>query len=331
MFGIEAVEIVLFLKQLGLAVVGASGLWGFIMLKKASYAKDRENAEVFRNLAERLLTPLGIGALVAILAWITLFFIDVTLVSGHEGIVIEPTKQAIAESTVVTGTLFMLLAVTSVIGFGMYRKNKEKFLEKLSTFYLAQLIIAAALTVPVWSSILNKEQLFFIGHSVHSILTIGTVIVLDFTFFFSESVDKIRKHLYLFLPNMSKAIWIGLGIEFLSVSLIFSDALLLTPKFFFMQTVIGIIILNGAFLAGPMNKKLISSVKGNKVEKLSRGWVRIEGVSGVISISSWGTITFLDFLKGLTASYSQMALFYAGVLVFIYVCYAMLERVRPRL
>lgn len=331
MFGIEVVEVVLFFKQLGLAVVGASALWGFVLRVESRRAKDTEKKEVFAVLSEKLLLPLGLGAIVAILAWLSLIFFDAALVSAHEGIVIDPVDYGATPISRTSNIFFILLAAISAIGFGLYKFNKEKFKKWAGKFYLAELATAAILIVPVWTGEFEKEQIFFIGHNMHSIITIGTVIVLDFLFFASESVDRIKRHLYPFLPNISKAIWIGLGIEFLGVSLIFSEALDLTPKFFFMQTIVGIIIINGAFLAGPMNKKLISSVSGGVVRGLSKKWVRIEGIAGVISISSWGTITFLDSIRGLTASYWQMAMFYAGVLIFSYALYQIIERRLPRL
>jgi len=331
MFGIEIVEIALFFKQLGLAVAGASALWGLILTIKSSRTKDDEKKEVFAELAEKLLLPLGLGAIVAILAWISLFFIDAALVSAHEGIVINPGDYGATPTSGIANILFILLAVISALGFGIHKFNKERFNKWIGKFYIAELAVVAVLIVPVWTGGLVGEQFFFIGHNIHSIITIGTVIILDFLFFASESVDRIKKHFYPFLPNISKAIWIGLGIEFLSVSLVFNEALDLTPKFFFMQTLIGIIIINGAFLAGPMNKKLISSVSGGSVGELSKRWVRIEGIAGVISISSWGTITFLDFLGGLTASYWQLAVFYTGILILTYASYQIIERRRPRL
>lgn len=332
MLDIAPVELGLFFKQLGLSVAGASALWGLWMSFVSKRSFDKEKSKVFAELSKSLLLPLGIGVLVAMLGWTYLLFLEPISIFAHEGVVIESADHNNVDISGITAVFFGLLALVSVAGFRIYRSDKEKFKKNIRKFYGAQLVIASVLvSFPVWRGSFDAQQIFLIGHNFHSILTIGTVIVLDFIFFASESLERIKKHLYPFLPNVSKVIWVGLGIEFTSVFLIFGEALALTPKFFFAQTIIAILIINGAFLAGPMSKKLIASVSGSKVKNLSKGWVRAEGVAGVISISSWGTVTFIDFLKDVTAPYWQLAVFYIGLLIVVYGIYMLIEKTRPRL
>lgn len=332
MFNIQAIEILLFFKQLGLAVVGASAFWGLILLRGARRAENEEKREVCLHLSQKVLTPLGISAIIAIVAWIAIFFVNPIASVAHEGVVLDQSGYENAQGYGFINILFFLLAVVSAVGFGWYKKNKDKFNARVKKFYTTEFVLAAILlSVPVWTGSFGTEQLFFLGHSLHSIFTIGTVLVLDFIFFSSESSPRIKRQLYPLLPTVSKVIWVGLGIEFASVLFVLDEALMLTPKFFFMQTVIAILIINGAFLAGPINRKLIESVSGDGVKELSRGWTKAAGVAGVISISSWGTITFLDFIKNVTAAYWQLALVYVGAILLAYVAYQVVERSRPRL
>jgi hypothetical protein len=331
MLGIEAIEAALFFKQVGLAVAGASAMWGMVLKIKSDGAGGKEKKDTFRELSELLLIPLSVGVAVAIVAWAAVLLINVPIVAGHEGIVVEVSGEDEIDISGITTALFTLLALTSLIGFAFYKSGKDKFKKVLKEFYAIEFAILALLvSFPVWTGGFGKEQLFLIGHNAHSILTIGTVIALDFIFFASESVNRIKRHLYPFLPNISKVIWVGLGIEFVSVSFIFSGALELTPRFFFIQTIIGIIIVNGAFLAGPVNRKLVSSVKGNKAVSLSKNWETVVGVSGAISITSWTAVTFIDFLKNVTATYWELATLYIGLLIIFYLSYQLVEKYKPR-
>lgn len=332
MLDIQLIELLSFFRHIGLAVVAASAFWGLILLRGARRTEDLEKKEVCSHLSQKILVPLGSGAAVSIAAWILTFLINPVVTTAHGGVDLNTQAYEPIVGFGAISFLFFLLAVVSVVGFRWYRKNREKFERRIRGFYLSELVIASILiSVPTWTGNFGTEQLFLLGHSFHSILTVGTVIVLDFIFFATESVARIKRQLYPLLPTVSKVIWIGLGIGFLSEFLIFSESLVLTPKFFFMQTVIAILIMNGAFLAGPMNRKLMESVKGGNVRKLSPKWIKIEGFAGVISISSWGTITFLDFLKGLTVSYGHLAVFYIGLLIVVYGIYVLIEKTRPRL
>ena len=332
MFNIELIELLSFAKQLGLAVAGAGAFWGLVLLRGARKTEDSEKKEVCLYLSRKVPIPLGSGVVVSVIAWIFTFLVTPSATVAHEGITIDTQAYEPLVGFGAISFLFFALTIVSIVGFRWYRKDREKFERRIKGFYLSELaIVSVLISIPAWTGSFGVEQLFLFGHSFHSILTVGTVIVLDFIFFTSESVARIKRQLYPLLPTVSKVIWIGLGIEFLSVLLIFEEAIMLTPMFFFIQTVIAIIIINGAFLSGPMNKKLIESVKGGDVRKLSPKWIKIEGVVGVISISSWTTITFLDFLKGLTASYWQFMTFYIGVLIFAYISYRIIEKTRPRL
>jgi len=331
MFDIQAVEILLFFKQLGLAVVGASAFWGLILLRGAKRATGAEQKEVCLHLSQKILVPLGVSTIIAIIAWVAIFFVSPADSIAHEGIVLDQSGYENAQGYGFVSILFSLLAVVSAVGFGWYKKNRDKFSARAKKFYTVELTLAAMLlSVPVWTGSLGGEQIFFLGHSLHSIFTIGTVLVLDFIFFSSESSPKIKRQLYPLLPTVSKVIWIGLGVEFSSVLFILDEALMLTPKFFFMQTVIVILIINGAFLAGPINSKLIDSVSGEKNKELSGRWAKAAGVAGVISISSWGTITFLDFIKTVTAEYWELAVVYVCLILFVYITYQVVERLRPK-
>ena len=123
-------------------------------------------------------------------------------------------------------------------------------------------------------------------------------------------------------------IWLGLGIDFLSVALVFPEALQLTPKFFFMQTVIGILIVNGILLAGPVARQLQTSLREAGV--FTKRWKLTGDVAGVISLSSWSAITFVDFFHNLTLEYYQFLGLYAALIVALFCAHALWETFHRR-
>ena len=180
----------------------------------------------------------------------------------------------------------------------------------LGWFYIVSvLFVVVLISFPVWSGEFSLNQWFFIGHSLHSIFTVGTVLVLDFLLLMAGTSTHLKQHIFPWFGTMSKVIWVGLGIDFLSVALIFGQALTLTPKFFFMQTVLGILTINGVLLSGPITRRLLSSI-GKGAQALTKRWARIADISGIVSISSWLTITFFDSFTYLTLNYLPFVCFY---------------------
>ncbi len=337
-FGIELIEIVFLSKQIGLAVLGASSLWGMVLLHRSKKAKSGEEAESFRWTAHNLLIPFAGGLGLTVFTWIVSIIVFPFSLFAHEGITIIPSEEQIINAFHMTSPFYILLLLMAIVVAIYYSVAREKFMRHLhivfaSFFFLITIftIVSFLISFPAWTGQFDNDQLFFIGHSFHSIFTLGTVLVLDFTMLSMKSLPRIQRYMYPFLPNISKVIWVGLAIDFLSVWLVFDKAFLLTPKFYFMQTVVAILIMNGAFLSGPMTQKLISFVKPDRIEPLMGRWKTIAGFSGVISITSWLTITIFDYLKGITLSYGEMLLVYVAMLSIAYVVYQITDRVTDNL
>ena len=240
-FGAEPIEVVLFLKQIGLAVVGASALWGFVFLIVRERINHEKRCLVLQWISERLLIPLLIGTALAALS--SFAFSLMARAYAHEGVALAPTMDAIYRAFDIFSPLSLVWVVVTIGGFILLKSRPLVFHRNLKIFYVTQFILVSILiSFPAWTGSFGKLQWFFIGHGFHSIFTVGTVIVLDFLFLISKSSPILKQHIYPLFFTMSKVIWIGLGIEFLSGLLVYSEAFALTPKFFFMQTLIGIII-----------------------------------------------------------------------------------------
>jgi hypothetical protein len=322
MFGIELQELFLFGKQLGLSLLGAAGLWGFVFTKISKHHQKKEVCIAYEWTGTRLLFPLVAGAAITIISWI---LISILPAYAHEGIVLVPTQEHIALGMQVAMPAMVLWGIVLASALGLYTLKPQLFQKEIEWFYLSQLVFAVFLMLLfAWQGAVDKAQFFFWGHSVHSILTIGTVLVLDFLFLISKSSRLLQQHVYPLFPTLSKVIWIGLGIDFLSVALVFSQAIELTPKFFFMQTVIGILIINGTLLAGPITRKLIASVQKQGVA-MQGAWKRAADIAGVVSIASWGSNTFVDFFENLTLTYPQLLATYIGIIILLFIGHLVFE------
>ena len=312
MFGITFLELVLFAQQFGLALAGAASLWGFIFVLKGLRNQHGGTCVTFDWLARRLLYLLYAGAGIAILSWLVLLM---TLPAhAHEGIVIVPELAERAAALKFTSPVYVAwLLLFLPLGL-LSRVTPAQFHRRLSLFYAAHFaLILFLISVPAWAGDISSRQLFFIGHGFHSIFTLGTVLVLDFLFLISKSSLHLKRHIYPLFPTISKVILVGLGIDFLSVALIFSEAIALTPKFFFMQTVVGILLINGAILAGPLTRRLMNAAESSE-GRLAKRWEFLGDVAGTISITSWFTITFVDFFAELSLNYRGLLLVYCSVL-----------------
>lgn len=302
MFGITLFDFVRFIMQVGLAFAGASALWGlFFELKK----KEKLVSFFLYTLYASLVTYF-LALLILIIGW-------PAIASAHEGISLVPEIEFIKAGFSVTKlpALFMLLLVP------LSRLFKEK--SKLSWYFgIMFFLIFGIMAFQNFNYRFNLQQVFFSVHSIHSIFTLGTILVVDYLFIISMVKPNLKADIYPYFGVMSAVVWLGLGMDFLSVYPIFNETFISTPKFYFAQTVIAILIINGALLSGRLSRVLLDSIKGGKVKPLPGKWEKIAGVSASVSIVSWLTITFIDFSPNLTLSYMTLLLLYVFAIFIAY-------------
>lgn len=311
-------ELVGILRQIALAVAGAACLWGFVFFVKGG---------LWREFASVLLRPFAVAATLAVAAWVALGWLLPPAVQAHEGIALAPTGLETLSARIIDGPLVLLyLAVILVGSLAAYRRP-DLVARRLGIFFgILFVLVSILIMLPDWGTD-GHRRLFFALHGWHSILTLGTVIIIDFLLFLPDKTWAGKRALFGYFPVMSRAIWTGLGIDFLASLLIINDGFLLTPRFYFAQTVVGIIILNGALLSGLISKKLIAAADERRPVVMR--WQRIALASGVISIVSWTSITAADGLQSLTATYGELIALYALALVCGWSVAALLARFSP--
>lgn len=317
MFGIEAQGLVRFLIQLSAAGAGAASLWGFVLVL-------RGKKELIRPLFLFFVFWLVIFTAGWLLA-ANFFFAPETF--GHEGIAFEPAEDYIRRGFEVNFPFVAVLAVLSFIGFFSFIYRKSFFERFSGFFFLSQFIlISVIISFGVFTGSFSREQLFFSFHGWHSILTLGTVLTVDFLYIAAKNKGELKRIVYPFFPVMSAAIWFGLGIDFLSAGLIFKETFRITTQFLFNQTVIAVIILNGMMLSGRINEKLLSFIHPARVLNPNKKTELLFSLAGAVSIVSWITVTFLDFFEfGL--SYAGFWWIYLSVIAFAFLIQYPLRKV----
>jgi hypothetical protein len=324
MFGIEIIEFFSFVKQVGFALVGAAGLWGFVFSTMHSHGTRKKTCIVYHWLAERIVLALMVGFFLAVTSWLVLIF--VFPVYAHEGIVIPAQHGDVMKAMELTTPLFYIWVLATIALLVWQKFQTETFHHFLGIFFITQFCFSFFLmSLSVWTGEFSLEQLFFAGHSNHSILTVGTVLILDYLFLISAKSFLLKQHVYPLFPLFSKVIWVGLGLEFFSVSLVFAQAIELTHKFYFMQLVVVVLMINGTLLAGPITRRLLASISEKGIQ-MGRTWMNIASVAGTVSIVSWLSITFIDFFPGLVFTFFEYLVIYVVLIMGAFLAHMALER-----
>lgn len=314
-----------FIKQVGFALAGAASLWALYFYYKQNNS-DGEAKEVYTSIIKRFIAPLTVGVVMSVIGWFSLDFLTSYSVFAHEGITISPMREDIITALQVTEPIFLLFVFSYLVGALVWIFKRDMYAKKGVYFYSWMLVLSTIMiSLPVWTNNI-ADMMFFIWHNNHSILTLGTVLILDFLLLVTKYHVKYERHIYPVLPIVSKVIWLGLFLDFFSVAFVFEQAIENTPKFQLMQTVVGVLIVNGIFLSGPLTRKMQSLVqKDGGVTPMTKKWEVIASISGSISIASWITITFTDFMQNIEVGYITLLGLYVSFIIVAWVTYEMLE------
>jgi len=310
MLGIEPYQLISFLRQLGLALAGAASLWGMVFIYLGSKRGPNDPAAVILMwIGWRLRYLLYGGGALAISMWAAIA--GLVPASAHEGITLIVSFPEILQAA--QNLLPVYLSLTIVLIYGLIKKN-FKWIYLLSFI----LVFIAISHYTDFRGLPWREIVFHAFHGFHSIFTLGTVLVLDFMFLSSRSSSILQQNIFPLFPKISKVIWIGLSLDLLSVLLIFPAAVILSPRFFFAQTVIGILIINGVLLSGIITRRILSLLHEGRAEH-SRRWLLFSNIAGTISVTSWLSLTFVDFFPSLTLSYSQLIGLYFSAIAALFI------------
>jgi len=326
MFGIEVVEILSISRQIGIAIIGAAAFWGIIFLWISKKSKDDRVSALWQGAAQKLLWIFFPALFFYGIAWVILAIQQCAFcASAHEGIsYVQEVSKMPLEMTGQFPLFFSLMFVGFIIG-GLLLFAKRTIFAHLFWVYTFFLLLVSFIVIYPWTGVESIGIGVSRGlHGWHSILTLGSVVVVDFLYI------ALRYNLKQLLPKIfimvSFGIWVGLGLDFLSSGIVFGDEFSLTDKTLFMQTLIGIIIINGVLLSGPFTQAILSFQRRIHAEVVSVGFHRLICISGSISLASWIAVTALDGFRSLTLAYWQLLIFYIVFIAFIYISREVLDK-----
>jgi len=326
-WGIRLNEVLLLLKQIGLAILGAAALWGFVFSIRDVRRRQPKNWIIDDWLSMQLFNLFLIGTAISSVA----FFASLPTIRAlaHEGVAVAATLPEIISTFPLMNGLYIFLILITCLMMLFRVSKEEKFSYLLTPFFAIAFLMAFIMTsLSAWRGALDSVQIFHFMHGFHSIFTLGSVIVLDFLFLISYRSELLKQHVYSLFPAISKVIWAGLSLDFLSVFLI-SEYFVVTEKFLFVQTVIAILIINGALLSGPIARKMMGSIKDH-VHPITANWRRAGNIAGALSITSWITITTVDFFRDLTLNYMELIWLYLGFFTLALVGHLLFEYIESQ-
>ena len=314
--GIHLNEVLLLFKQIGLAILGAAALWGFVFSIKNLRHRHPKNWIIDDWLSIKIFNLFLIGAAISSIAFFA--SLRTTRALAHEGIAVSAAISEIIATLPLMTVLYVVLATMTCLMLVLRVSKEEQFSHLLTPFYAITFLMAFTMaSLSAWRGTFDSIQIFHFIHGFHSIFTLGSVIVLGFLFLTSNRSELLKQHVYSLFPTVSKVIWVGLSLDFISVFLI-SKYFVVTEKFLFVQTVIAILIINGALLSGPIARKMMDSIRGH-IHPITARWRRMGNVAGALSITSWVTITTMDFFKDLTLNYTELIWVYLGFFALVFV------------
>ena len=316
MWGIEIYQLLSFGRQFGLSVMGAASLWGMVFLYVAHKKELNDPAGIFLSwIGLRMRWFVIGGGSLAITTWFALTLL--LPANAHEGVTLVTTQAGTINAMLLMTPLY--LAMVGAVLLLVANNKKPSFLIApkfgFSWFYPFTFILAS-IAVSFYTDLRGlplNESIFHIFHGFHSIFTLGTVLCLDLIFLSTQNAPFVQKHVFPLFPKISKVIWVGLSLDLLSTLLIYPEAISLTPRFYFAQILVGILIINGILLSGIITRRMLKNVEEGHGEKILF-WEKFATVAGAISITSWTAITVVDQLHDMTIPLSGLFLIYIFVI-----------------
>lgn len=310
MFGIETIEVLMFFKQVGLALGGACAFWGTVFLFLSRMSQSQRPAALWQGVAQKLLLLFFPGLLLYGISWAIIAGTQCAFcVNAHEGISIAESVSRGALILQKQFSLYASLMFLGAFGFIAWLGRPRFFLSNLAWFYGASFLLVSVIFLYPWVPLDSlRENVSLALHNFHSIFTLGSVILVDFLFIALRF--NLRPYLQKIFPLITLGIWAGLGLDFINSGLIFNEAFHATGKVLFMQTLIGIVIINGVILSGPLARAIISFEQRMGANPLPMRLFNAIGISGSISLATWISITALDGFRTLTFGYLELLILY---------------------
>ncbi len=244
--------------------------------------------------------------------------------------------------------VFLGLLIVSLIAFlfSIYLTFIQAFALKqwctwcLISAGLCTLIFSATLLGSEYGfiALLAEHKMLFLGlHLLGFAFGLGGATISDIMFFKFLKDFRISQTEASVLRTLSQVIWFGLALAILSglgMYLPATSYLNESAKFLVKMIVVGVILVNGAFLNLYVAPKLVTMTFGKWEESVAGSMRRARKAAfamGAISMVSWYSAAILGFLNASPASFSVILGIYVGLLAIAIVTSQVMERIMGRL
>jgi hypothetical protein len=292
-------------------------------------SKDQANSFIWERTAKRMLPVFFVTVFIYAFMWAILAIqYCIFCIDAHEGISIPQTLDVLAVAMQNQFPFVVGLMLWYGLGLVSFLFFCNTLYESLTIFYGVSLILISTLLLYPWEGFDLRHSVSFALHNWHAILTFGSVVIVDSLYMMLKGHTRLLfTKLY---PLMTLGIWLGLGLDFISAGLVFEEEFHVTQKFLFSQTLIGIVIINGVILAGPLSRAVLAPYEKLKDKtldiKISPKLYRISGICASISLVTWFSNGALDGFRSLTLSYGQLWIVYVFLVLSAFVGHELFEK-----
>lgn len=284
----------------GVAISGAAALWGWIFAYKARV--NEKSQKQWTQLSSKMMYPLLIGFVMMVLGWGLFSATSPFLSYAYEGVDFAMPELDYVHLHDAGLIPFMLLIVFTALGIGYLRGNDKIPASKFEWFYFFEFAFISLIAfIPMF--IFLEESFYLSIHAWLTIFTFGTVVLAGYLFVMVQRRPDLLDEFLETTDLINKIVWFGLGLEFLNSFTILEEQLILSPRFYFLQIIVAIIILNGVLILEPATRRL-------REKTISKGWDNALLVGGAIGFSSWFTLIFIDSMLVFPFSITNMMIIF---------------------
>ncbi len=172
---------------------------------------------------------------------------------------------------------------------------------------------------------MNGYEILVAAHVIGVAFSVGAVTVGDMLFFRAVKQKKIDESMVETWKIVSRIVWTGLVILFLSGVLFFVAyrlgmpsrlPLAFTAKFWLKMTIVGVLFINGLFMhwkAIPILSKIVQE-GGQLRSPIFQSAAPVFFANGAISLISWYAVILLGVMRNLSLTFWQGLILYIALL-----------------
>ncbi|MFH1631433.1 MAG: hypothetical protein ABIA47_00190 [bacterium] len=251
-----------FAEDIGLIFSGAAVIWGWISFHMGLRRSDNQRGDLHK-ISGWMLPVFLIGSLPLIGSLMYQFVADANLR--------------------VFLTLFFLL-ILWLTGFFIRGTKSKSFQLRNEWFYTVAIICTIIFIGTSTTTVYGEVNSYEILHTILRVFTLGSALVAAILYLRTRRSPGCRSGAYILFGTMSKVIWVMVALDVLALWVL-NDYLVVGTKFYLEQASLGVVILIGAILTGPILSRLIGSE--GKIRRVGRLHLHALHTLSAVLFATW--------------------------------------------